>query len=97
MSLLGKTANTKSYMVGLSGGVDSSTVCALLQSFGHQLQPIFMHNWEEDAHCHISDDIAECQAVCKHLNLDLEVINFQKAYFHEVFEHSLQLDRKSVV
>jgi tRNA-specific 2-thiouridylase len=88
MSLLN---STKRYMVGLSGGVDSATTCALLQSQGHKVQPIFMHNWEEDDHCHISDDIAECEAVCNHLSLDLEVINFQQDYFNEVFEHSLQL------
>ncbi len=81
----------KKYMVGLSGGVDSATTCALLKQQGHLIQPVFMSNWEEDSHCHIADDIAECQAICLHLNCDLETISFKDAYFEEVFKHSLAL------
>lgn len=78
----------KQYMVGLSGGVDSATTCALLQK-SHIIQPVFMHNWEEDSHCHISEDIAECEQVCQHLGLTLDTVNFQKAYFEDVFQQAL--------
>lgn len=78
-------------MVGLSGGVDSATTAALLINNSHSVQPVFMQNWEEDDHCHISDDIAECQAICKHLALTLDTVNFQHDYFEEVFKHSLDL------
>lgn len=86
----------KHYMVGLSGGVDSATTCALLQQEGHTIQPIFMQNWTEDDHCHISHDIQICQAVCKHLNTTLMQVNFQKAYFEKVFQTSLDLFQKGL-
>lgn len=82
-------------MVGLSGGVDSATTCALLLEENH-VQPIFMENWEEDDHCHISDDIAICKEVCQHLGLDLMQVNFQKAYFQDVFSHCLDLFQKGL-
>lgn len=83
------------YMVGLSGGVDSATTCALL-SEKHHVQPIFMENWEEDDHCHISDDIQICESVCQHLGLDLMRVNFQKAYFQDVFQVCLDLFQKGL-
>ncbi|MCP8352608.1 tRNA 2-thiouridine(34) synthase MnmA [Candidatus Synchoanobacter obligatus] len=80
----------KQYMVGLSGGVDSATTAALLMQ-QHLIQPIFMQNWEEDDHCHISEDIQECQNICQHLGCELLTVNFRDAYFSEVFQHSLDL------
>lgn len=78
-------------MIGLSGGVDSATATALLLQKKHHVQPVFMHNWEEDDHCHISEDIDTCHQICQHFDLTLDVINFQKEYFKEVFETSLNL------
>lgn len=78
-------------MIGLSGGVDSATTAALLLEDNNQIQPIFMQNWEEDDHCHISDDIKECQDICKHLGLELETISFKHDYFEAVFKHCLAL------
>lgn len=36
-------------MLGVSGGVDSSVAALLLQRAGHQVEGLFMQNWEEDA------------------------------------------------
>lgn len=82
---------SKRYMVGLSGGVDSATTTALLCEQNHIVSPVFMHNWEEDDHCHIAEDIKECEAICQHLGLELDTVNFQKQYFSDVFEHALEL------
>jgi|AntRauTorckE5430_2_1112549.scaffolds.fasta_scaffold00163_10 tRNA-specific 2-thiouridylase len=85
----------KHYMVGLSGGVDSATSCAILQE-QHNITPIFMQNWEEDDHCHISEDLQICKDVCQYLELKLQTINFQKAYFENVFQVCLDLFQKGL-
>lgn len=85
----------KHYLVGLSGGVDSATTCALL-SQDHDITAIFMQNWEEDDHCHIQDDLKDCEAIAKHLNIPLRTIRFQKAYFENVFKVCLDLFQKGL-
>ncbi len=35
-------------MLGVSGGVDSSVAALLLQQAGHEVEGLFMQNWEED-------------------------------------------------
>ena len=35
-------------MVGMSGGVDSSVAAWLLREQGHEVEGLFMKNWEED-------------------------------------------------
>lgn len=85
----------KKYLVGLSGGVDSATTCALL-SKEHHITPIFMQNWEEDDHCHTQEDLKICESICKHLDLNLRTINFQKDYFENVFEVCLDLFQKGL-
>ena len=85
----------KNYLVGLSGGVDSATSCALL-SQDHQITPIFMQNWKEDDHCHIQEDLKICEDICKHLSLPLRTVNFEKEYFDHVFQVSLELFQKGL-
>ena len=63
-------------MLGLSGGVDSATSAFLLMKQGYKVQPILMHNWQDDVHCSIEADLKDCQNICSHLGLSLEVVNF---------------------
>ncbi|MDC3180946.1 tRNA 2-thiouridine(34) synthase MnmA [Gammaproteobacteria bacterium] len=83
-------------MLGLSGGVDSATCAGLLLEQGYNLQPILMHNWQQDAHCHIEDDMKICQQICQHFGLELEIINFANRYRQEVFDHCLYLFQKGL-
>ena len=61
--------------VGMSGGVDSSVAALLLKQQGYRVIGLFMKNWEADdtdSYCAASDDMADAQAVCDHLQIELE-------------------------
>ncbi|EKT63525.1 tRNA 2-thiouridine(34) synthase MnmA [Providencia burhodogranariea] len=82
----------KKVIVGMSGGVDSSVSAYLLQQQGYQVVGLFMKNWEEDddeAYCSAATDLADAQAVCDKLGIELLTINFAAEYWDNVFEHFL--------
>lgn len=79
-------------IVGISGGVDSSVAAYLLKQAGHQVEGVFMKNWEGDAddpHCPAAQDFADAQAVCEQLNISLELVNFSDEYWQRVFSYFL--------
>lgn len=84
-------ANTR-VIVGMSGGVDSSVSAYLLQQQGYQVEGLFMKNWEEDdneEYCTAAADLADAQAVCDKLGIELHTINFSAEYWDRVFEYFL--------
>ncbi|MFP1527835.1 hypothetical protein ACLB1R_12325 [Escherichia coli] len=63
----------------MSGGVDSSVSAWLLQQQGYQVEGLFMKNWEEDdgeEYCTAAADLADAQAVCDKLGIQLHTVNF---------------------
>ena len=79
-------------IVGMSGGVDSSVSALLLQQQGYQVTGVFMKNWEEDddtEYCTAAADLADAQAVCDTLGIELKTINFAAEYWDHVFEYFL--------
>lgn len=90
-SLLIKNS-AKKVIVGMSGGVDSSVSAYLLQQQGYQVAGLFMKNWEEDdneEYCSAAVDLADAQAVCDKLGIELHTVNFAAEYWDNVFEHFL--------
>jgi tRNA-specific 2-thiouridylase len=82
----------KHIIVGMSGGVDSSVAALLLKKQGHNVEGVFMKNWEEDdtdTYCPASADMADAQAVCDQLGIELQRINFAAEYWETVFTHFL--------
>ncbi len=82
-------------VVGLSGGVDSSVVAALMQQKGHEVIGVFMKNWEpldEQAlgDCPWEVDQADAEAVCKHLGIEFRSVNFEREYRERVVEYFLR-------
>ncbi|GLP97854.1 tRNA 2-thiouridine(34) synthase MnmA [Paraferrimonas sedimenticola] len=80
-------------IVGMSGGVDSSVSAYLLQQQGYQVEGLFMKNWEEDdtdEYCAAAEDLADAQAVCDKLGIELHTVNFAAEYWDNVFEYFLQ-------
>ncbi|MEO9080264.1 MAG: tRNA 2-thiouridine(34) synthase MnmA [Rhodanobacter sp.] len=79
-------------MLGVSGGVDSSVAALLLQQAGHQVEGLFMQNWEEDERagpCTADVDRKDAVAVCGRLGIPFHARNFAAAYWDGVFEHFL--------
>lgn len=82
----------KNIIVGMSGGVDSSVAAFLLKEAGHHVEGVFMKNWEEDdteTYCPASLDMADAQAVCDELQIELHRVNFAAEYWERVFAHFL--------
>lgn len=88
-----KTLTTPHHIiVGMSGGVDSSVAAFLLKEAGHHVQGIFMKNWEgddTDTYCPAAEDMADAQAVCDLLGIDLHLVNFADQYWERVFAYFL--------
>ena len=78
--------------VGMSGGVDSSVAAYLLTESGYDVQGIFMKNWEEDDsdECSSKEDYEDARRVCKHLGIELNLVNFSDKYWTNVFETFIQ-------
>ncbi|MGK0441443.1 MAG: tRNA-specific 2-thiouridylase [Pseudohongiellaceae bacterium] len=80
-------------IVGMSGGVDSSVAALLLQQQGHEVEGLFMKNWDEDdgtEYCTAKDDLADAQQVCNKLGIHLHTANFAAEYWDNVFEHFIE-------
>ncbi|NII10361.1 tRNA 2-thiouridine(34) synthase MnmA [Oleiagrimonas sp. C23AA] len=79
-------------MLGVSGGVDSSVAALLLKQAGHEVEGLFMQNWEEDERsgpCRAELDRKDAVAVCGLLGLPFHARNFASEYWDGVFEHFL--------
>ncbi|MEN8175993.1 MAG: 7-cyano-7-deazaguanine synthase, partial [Pseudomonadota bacterium] len=79
-------------IVGLSGGVDSSVAALRLLEAGHEVEALFMKNWEEDdseEYCAAAADLADAQAVADQLGIKLTSVNFSSEYWDRVFEYFL--------
>jgi tRNA-specific 2-thiouridylase len=80
-------------VVGLSGGVDSAVAAALLMEGGYRVTGLFMKNWEEDddeKHCAAAVDLADANAVCDRLGIELRTVNFSHEYWERVFSEFLK-------
>ncbi len=79
-------------VVGMSGGVDSSVSAYLLKQQGYDVVGLFMKNWEEDddtGYCSAAKDLADAQAVCDKIGIELKTVNFASEYWDNVFEYFL--------
>ena len=82
-------------IVGLSGGVDSAVAALLLKEQGHDVQALFMSNWddEDDSYCTAAQDFQDARAVARELAIPLHRVSFAKEYRDRVFEYFLREQR----
>lgn len=83
---------TSKVIVGLSGGVDSAVAASLLLQQGHQVEAVFMKNWDEDdsdEYCSAAVDLEDAVKIADLLGIRLHKINFAAEYWDRVFAHFL--------
>ena len=82
-------------IVGLSGGVDSAVAALLLKDAGHDVQGLFMSNWEEDddGYCTAAQDYQDARAVAAELGIALHHASFARQYREQVFGEFLREHR----
>lgn len=80
---------TKTVVVGMSGGVDSSVAALLLKEQGYNVIGMFMKNWEEcndDGVCSANKDFEDVVQVCEQIDIPYYSVNFSKQYWDRVFQ-----------
>lgn len=88
-----KENSSKTVVVGMSGGVDSSVVAVLTKLLGFNTIGIFMKNWEEkdeNGQCSSEIDFKDVVSVCNQIDIPYYSVNFAKEYEENVFRHFLQ-------
>lgn len=83
----------------VSGGVDSSVALALLQEQGHTVTAFYLKIWLEDemsflGDCPWNEDLEYVKAVCKQLNVPLEIVSFQQEYHARVIGYAINEVKK---
>jgi len=78
-------------IVALSGGVDSAVAALLMRDAGHEVEALFMSNWEEDedGYCTSAADWQDAAGVARELAIPLHKVSFAAEYRERVFAHFL--------
>ena len=84
-------------VVGMSGGVDSSVTALLLKRQGYDVVGVFMKNWDDtddSGVCTATEDYEDVKKVADNIGIPYYSINFEKEYWHRVFEYFLSEYKK---
>ncbi|KAK6453958.1 tRNA-specific 2-thiouridylase [Scheffersomyces xylosifermentans] len=77
----------------MSSGVDSSVAAALYSKRYTNVRGIYMANWSQTAKC-TERDWNDVQRVCHDLGIPCERVNFEREYWHDVFQPMLTMYEK---
>lgn len=75
----------KRILVGMSGGIDSSATCIMLQEQGYEVVGVTMRTWDIPSHFSTPgqeqpDEVLEAQALAKRLNIEHHVADVRKEF-----------------
>lgn len=79
--------NTMTYVVAMSGGIDSAIAAYLMKKKGKVIA-LFMKNWEGE--CSAEEDFKDVQKICSFLEIDYYLVNYSKEYEQKVFKNFVQ-------
>jgi tRNA-uridine 2-sulfurtransferase len=90
-------SSTRTIAVAMSGGVDSSTVAAMLRAEGHEVIGLTMQLWNQrrlagregmpeavQGRCCSLDDVYDARRVAKHLGIPYYVVNHEERFERDV-------------
>src|ERR671913_411529 len=82
----------KRFVVGLSGGVDSSVAAYLLKEQGYEVIGMFMKNWHDDSvtiskECPWLDDSNDAMIVAQHLGIPFHAIDLSVEYKARIVDY----------
>jgi tRNA-specific 2-thiouridylase len=90
-------SSTKTIAVAMSGGVDSSTVAAMLRAEGHNVVGLTMQLWNQrrlaghegmpesvQGRCCSLDDVYDARRVAEHIGIPYYVVNHEERFEREV-------------
>ena len=84
---------SKTVVVGMSGGVDSSVSALLIKMQGYKTLGIFMKNWEEtgaDGKCTSEQEYEDVISVAEKIDIPYFSVNFVEEYKENVFDNFVE-------
>lgn len=77
--------NEKRVLVGMSGGIDSSAACLMLQEQGYEVIGVTMRTWDVPSHFSSPgqdepDDVLEARALARHLGIEHHVADVREEF-----------------
>lgn len=82
--------NSKKAIVGLSGGVDSSTAAGLLVEEGWDVAGVFLEFWGDKNHCCGEKAERRARKICDQLDLPFYKVDVRKEFKKEVVNYFLE-------
>jgi tRNA-specific 2-thiouridylase len=88
--MMRSVSSSSRIIVALSGGVDSAVAALLLVRAGHDVQGLFMHNWDDDdSYCTTAQDFQDARSVAQELGIALHSVDLSAQYRERVFAQFL--------
>lgn len=85
------TLKQKKIFVGVSGGVDSSVVLAILKEEGHEVVGVFIRTWQPDwIECTWQEERRDAMRVCAHLDVPFVELDMEREYKEGVADYMIQ-------
>lgn len=88
---------SKTVVVGMSGGVDSSVAALLLKEQGYDVIGLFMNNWKEtdpNGCCTAEEDYTDVRRVADLIGIPYYSVDFSQEYWNNVFSFFVEEYKK---